>query len=180
MRIDGFLSLRRFELVDAVGPASAFDLLTLYQVADPADADFGSPAYLRHSASYTRPPAVVDGAVSFERTIYRRAEPWPEPTQPVGAAVLTASGGDAADAAPLRRMLTDAVGHPGVLAAYLLEPAQAGAGPALVIDAVDVATGAEALAQLVPDPGVRLALFRQVFPAAGVLLRDRVVDRPLP
>src|ERR1019366_7628684 len=50
MRIEGFLSLRRFELVEgsADGDAPEFGVLTLYQVASANDADFDTPSYARH------------------------------------------------------------------------------------------------------------------------------------
>ena len=72
MRIEGFLSLRRFELVSGVVAPGVTDyqLLTLYQVADPGDADFSTEAYQHHTATYTPPPDGVVGHIIFERGVF--------------------------------------------------------------------------------------------------------------
>lgn len=76
MRIEGFLSLRRFELVEGIaddgGPE--FGVLTLYQVAKSGDAAFDTPSYARHTATCTPPPPGVVDHIEFERAVYQRAE----------------------------------------------------------------------------------------------------------
>ena len=94
MRIEGFLSLRRFELVSGVVAPGITDyqLLTLYQVADPGDADFSTEAYQHHTATYTPPPDGVVGHIIFEREVFARAEAPAKATQPVGSAVVSLDG----------------------------------------------------------------------------------------
>ena len=97
MRIDGFLSLRRFELVGGTVEAGVteYRLLTLYQVADPGDADFSSPAYRRHTATYAPPPEGVTDGIAFERHVLRRRGVGSgRHTQPVGEACVSLVGTD--------------------------------------------------------------------------------------
>ncbi len=173
MRIEGFLGLRRFQLVDGVvddgGPP--FSTLTLYQIEEPSNADVDTPAYRHHSATYTPPPdGVVDG-ITFERTIYVRDEPGPGGTQPVGAACVTLVGSDGAWLDDAARAVRDL---PGVLHAYRVANAD---GAVLLVDVVDVDAGQVVLSTLRSQharPERRsVQLFRQVFPAEGVLVRDR-------
>jgi hypothetical protein len=175
MRIEGFLSLRRFELVEgaADGDTPEFRLLTLYQVAEPGDAAFDTPSYARHTASYAPPPPGVVDHITFERTVYERVRPGPTGTQPVGEFCVTLVGDDGRwleDAAGLATML------PGVLNAHRVANDARGA---LLVDVADVDAGRAVLAALgeVEHAGRRrsLQLFRQVFPPSGVLLRDRQV-----
>jgi hypothetical protein len=175
MRIDGFLSLRRFELVEGTtdGGTPEFRLLTLYQVAKAGDAAFDTPSYAAHTATYAPPPPGVVDHIAFERTVYERVDPGKATTQPVGEACVTLVG---EDGPWLAEALDVARAVPGVLGAYRV--AAHGAG-VLLADVVDVAAGRAALAALseVDHGGKRrsLQLFGQVFPARGVLVRDREV-----
>lgn len=173
MRIDGFLSLRRFQLVDGVvdndGPA--FSTLTLYQIEDAENANFSTPAYMHHSATYTPPPdGVVDG-ITFERTIYGREQPSPSDTQPVGAACVTLVGADGAWLDAAASAVRDT---PGFLNAYRVANDERAV---LFVDVDDVDAGRAVLAKLrtfgVGAERRSVQLFHQVFPAEGVLLRDR-------
>lgn len=173
MRIEGFLSLRRFELVEGHVEEGApeYPLLTLYQVEQAGDADFSTPSYAHHSATYTPPPpGVVDG-IRFERAVYERDVSSSERTQPVGRACITlvGSAGPWAGAAQAA-----ASGAPGVLNAYTVR------GDDRVVVLIDFEReedGRAAFADLaaLEHDGRRrsLQLFRQVFPPSGVLLRDR-------
>ncbi len=188
MRIDGFLSMRRFEQVDAVlAPGETeFRLLTLYQVAQPGDADFSTPAYARHLASYAPPPPGVAETTTYERTIFRRLVPSPG-SQPVGAAVVTllarAPADDAAVVPALEAVVTAAGRVAGFLGACVVGEEGSPGAPvarwAVIVDVEDVDSGRALLDAVSPlEVGGRrssLQLFRQVFPAAGVLLRDRQV-----
>jgi hypothetical protein len=174
MRIDGFLSLRRFELVDGFtdGDTPEFRLLTLYQVEKAGDADFSTPSYARHTATYTPPPEGVTDHITFERTVYERVAD-DGPTQPVGTACVTLVGEDGPwleKAADVARTV------PGVLNAYRVAGE---AGGVLLVDVDDVNAGHAVLSALAEvDHGGRrrsLQLFGQVFPARGVLCRDREV-----
>ncbi len=175
MRVEGFLSLRRFELVDGMtdGDTPEFRLLTLYQVAKPGDAAVDTPSYARHTATYTpAPPGIVD-RITFERTVYERVGTTDADTQPVGAACVTLVGEDGQWLEDAARV---AAAIPGVLNAHHVASDERGA---LLVDVEDVAAGRNALAALgsVDHGGRRrsLQLFRQVFPAHGVLLRERKV-----
>jgi hypothetical protein len=188
MRIDGFLSMRRFEqVVGVLAPGEEeFRLLTLYQVAEPGDADFSTPAYARHLASYAPAPPGVAETTTYERTILRRLAPSPG-SQPVGAAVVTLlvrtspSDGDVVPA--LEAVVTAARTVAGLLGACIAVEEGSHGSPvarwAVIIDVEDVHAGRAVLEALSPlDVGGRrssLQLFRQVFPKAGVLLRDRQV-----
>lgn len=173
MRIDGFLSLRRFQLVDGVvdGDAPVFGTLTLYQIEDAANADFSTPAYQHHSATYTPPPdGVVDG-ITFERTIYVRDARSTGDAQPVGTACITLVGA----AGPWLDEAADAVRDaPGLLNAYRVANDERAV---LFVDVEDVATGHAVLSTLRSATGGAprrsVQLFHQVFPAEGVLVRDR-------
>ena len=174
MRIDGFLSLRRFELVDGFtdGDTPEYRLLTLYQVAKAENADFSTPSYRQHTATYTPPPAGVTDHITFERTVYERVDASAD-TQPVGAACVTLVGEDGTwleEAAGVARGLS------GVLNAYRVAGE---AGGVLLVDVEDLTAGRAVLAALTNvDHGGRrrsLQLFAQVFPARGVLCRDREV-----
>ncbi len=175
MRIEGFLSLRRFELVDGSvdGDAPEFRLLTLYQVARPDDADFDTPSYARHTASYTPPPPGVVDDITFERAVYKRVGTSDAETQPVGGACVTLVGQDGPwleDASAAARST------PGVLGAHRVVGESRGV---LLVDVDDTAAGREVVAALgdVEHGGRRrsLQLFQQVFPARGVLVRDREI-----
>jgi hypothetical protein len=173
MRIDGFLSLRRFELVEGlVGDGVVeYPLLTLYQVEKAGDADFSTPSYAHHSATYTPPPpGVVDG-IEFERAVYERDDVSGARTQPVGSACVTLIGTPGPWIADAQ---SDASRSPGVLNSYVVTGDERSV---LLIDVEDEHQGRELFARLAPldHAGGRrsLQLFRQVFPAAGVLLRDR-------
>jgi hypothetical protein len=179
MRIDGFLSLRRFELVDGITEPGAHEyrLLTLYQVNDPGDADFSTPAYQQHTATYAPPPDGVTDGIEFERHVLRRrGDPPNGATQPVGRACVSLVG---VDGPWLADAVSVATGCDGALNAYVAD------GDAFAVLLVDVETaeqGAAVLSALsgVPHGGSRrsLQLFAQVFPNAGVLVRDRVVVAP--
>jgi hypothetical protein len=175
MRIEGFLSLRRFELVDGVtdGNRPEFRLLTLYEVAEPGDAAYDTPSYARHTATYTPPPPGIVDRITFERSVYERVGSSDAATQRVGGACVTLLGEDGQwleDAAGMARAV------PGVLDVHR---AAGEAGGVLLADVEDVAAGRDVLDALgeVEHGGRRhsVQLFRQVFPARGVLLRDREV-----
>jgi hypothetical protein len=175
MRIEGFLSLRRFELVEGStdGDQPEFRVLTLYQVANPDDADFNTPSYARHTATYTPPPPGVVDHITFERAIYKRVGISDGDTQTVGRACVTLMGQDGPwleDAAAVGRA------GPGVLGVHRVVGESGGV---LLVDVDDIAAGRAVLAALgqVKHGGQRrsLQLFQQVFPARGVLMRDREV-----
>jgi hypothetical protein len=91
------LSLGRFELVDgSVEPGvTEYRLLTLYQVADPGDADFSTPSYRQHTATYAPPPEGVTDGIAFERHVLRRRGVRSgRHTQPVGEACISLVGAD--------------------------------------------------------------------------------------
>lgn len=176
MRIEGFLSLRRFELVKgAVAPGvKEFRLLTLYQVADAENADFSTPAYQHHTATYTPPPPGVTDGIEFERHVLTRAEPpAPGDTQPVGEVCVTVVG---EPGAWLDEIASVARGCRGVLQAHRVDGEDRSI---LLVDIERAADGEAVLAALdtVPHAGQRrsLQLFAQVFPDRGVLVRDRQV-----
>lgn len=173
MRIEGFLSLRRFELVDGMtdGDAPEFRLLTLYQVERAGDADFSTPSYARHTATYTPPPPGVTDHITFERTVYERVGGRGSGTQPVGSALVTLVGADG-------EWLDDAAARVAGRAGVLNTHRVAGeAGGVLLVDVTDVDAGRPVLAALreVDGGGRRrsVQLFGQVFPERGVLVRDR-------
>lgn len=174
MRIEGFLSLRRFDLVDGrMAPGmKRYELLTFYQVADSSAADFTTPAYRQHTATYVRPPESVDGNIDFQRSIYDRAEIPADRTQRVGNAMIT-----------IRNYQRDTHGHPrypevpagDVLSAYGIH----GEGMSgLVINCSELSGAERIYADILHGGGAgtdnaTVQLFRQIFPARGVLLRDR-------
>jgi hypothetical protein len=173
MRIDGFLSLRRFELVEGLVEDGVveYPLLTLYQVERSEDADFSTPSYAHHSATYTPPPpGVVDG-IQFERAVYERDGGSGAGTQPVGSACITLIGTPGPWIADVQ---SNASRSPGVLNSYVVTGDERSV---LLIDVELEQQGRELFARLAPldHAGRRrsLQLFRQVFPATGVLLRDR-------
>jgi hypothetical protein len=177
MRIDGFLSLRRFELVaGSTAPGTPeFGLLTLYQVESPECAAFDTPAYARHTATYTPPPPGVTDGITYERTIYQRTTAPTSSTQPVGQACVSLTGrsGPWLDAAMKRT-----ADLPGVLNSYAVTADDRTQDRvALLVDVDDVASGRDALAALtdLDHGGQRQAaqLFEQVFPSDGILVRDR-------
>src|SRR5687768_16366801 len=90
MRIEGFLSLRRFELVTGVVAAGVpeYQLLTLYQVTDPGNADFSTDSYRQHTATYTPPPDGMVDHIIFEREVFTRVEDAGGRAQPVGSACV--------------------------------------------------------------------------------------------
>ena len=94
MRIEGFLSLRRFELVAGVVAADVpdYQLLTLYQVTDPGNADFTTESYRQHTATYTPPPDGVVDHITFEREVFTRVVDSRGQTQPVGSACVCIDG----------------------------------------------------------------------------------------
>lgn len=174
MRIEGFLSLRRFDLVDGrMAPGmKRYELLTFYQVADSSAADFTTPAYRQHTATYVRPPESVDGNIDFQRSIYDRAEIPADRTQRVGNAMIT-----------IRNYQRDTHGRPrypevpagDVLSAYGIH----GEGMSgLVINCSELSGAERIYADILHGGGAgtdnaTVQLFRQIFPARGVLLRDR-------
>ncbi len=172
MRIEGFLSLRRFELVEGIaddgGPE--FGVLTLYQVAKSGDAAFDTPSYAHHTATYTPPPPGVVDHIEFERAVYERAESTGGATQPVGEACITLVG---EDGPWLQDAVEIALATPGVLGAHRVIGETRGV---TLVDVVDVPAGRAAFAALrEAGHGVgrrSLQLFRQVFPERGVLVRD--------
>ena len=174
MRIEGFLSLRRFELVTGVVATGVpdYQLLTLYQVRDPGDADFSTEAYQHHTATYTPPPDGVVGHIVFEREVFARSSAPTSATQPVGAACVCLDGSpgawlDQAAAAASAR---------GALNAQRLDGDDHGL---LIIDVESVDSGHAiftALKGATDEAGFRaLRLFEQVYPVRGVLVRDREV-----
>ena len=178
MRIEGFLSLRRFELIAGVVAAGVPDyrLLTLYQVAEPDNADFSTESYRQHTATYTPPPDGVVDHITFEREIFTRVESNGGPTQPVGSACVCIDGTSGSwldHAATLTRA------HGGALNAQRLVADDHGL---LLVDVETVDGGHGLFAALkgaTDDVGFRaLRLFEQVFPRRGVLVRDRVVIAP--
>jgi hypothetical protein len=179
MRIEGFLSLRRFELEagSVETGVTEYRLLTLYQIAEPEAADFSTPAYRHHTATYVPPPpGVVDG-IEFERHILvRRADDAVSGTQPVGEACISLTGAPGAwldDAATLARR------GDGVLSAYRVD---GGDMSVLLVDLDSRRDGPAVLSALdgVDHGGARrsLQLFAQVYPQAGVLGRDRTIISP--
>jgi hypothetical protein len=172
MRIEGFLSLRRFELVEGVtdGDTTEFRLLTLYQVAEAGNADFSTPSYAQHTATYTPPPDGVTDHITFERTVYERVGARTADSQPVGAACVTLVGEDGDWLAEAAAAVT---GRPGVLNAHRVAGE---AGGVLLVDVEDVDAGRAALAVVAGvDHGGRrrsAQLFAQVYPSSGVLVRD--------
>jgi hypothetical protein len=178
MRIDGFLSLRRFELVAGVVAAGVPDyrLLTLYQVAEPDNADFSTESYRQHTATYTPPPDGVVDHITFEREIFTRVESNGGPTQPVGSACVCIDG---TSGAWLDHATALARTHGGALNAQRLV---AGDHGLLLVDVETVDEGHGLFAALkgaTDDVGFRaLRLFEQVYPRRGVLVRDRVVIAP--
>jgi hypothetical protein len=179
MRIDGFLSLRRFELVEGhgAGDVTRYPLLTLYQVEKVGDADFNTPSYAHHSATYTPPPpGVVDG-IEFERTVYEREDVSGARTQPVGAVCITVLSPTATATTEARAIASRS---PGVLNAYVVKDDQRSV---LLIDVEHEHEGRALFAELAQadSRGERsVHLFRQVFPPDGVLLRDREIRREAP
>jgi hypothetical protein len=178
MRIDGFLSLRRFELVDgSVEPGEReYRLLTLYQVADAGDADFSTPAYQQHTATYAPPPEGVTDGIEYERHVLRRREHTDRASQPVGDACISVVG---VDGPWLKDAAARAAGCDGTLNAYVVDGDDCAV---LLVDVESREQGAAVLSALsdVPHGGCRrsLQLFAQVFPRTGVLARDRVVVPP--
>lgn len=174
MRIPGFLSLRRFRLIDGTteGGGPEYRLLTLYQVEDAAAADMTTPAYEAHTASYTPPPPGVTDHIIFERTVYDRRISGGS-TQTVGAAMVSLGGEDGAWLDHAEASLP-ALG--GVLSTTRL---QGDAGAVLLVDVADVDTGLAVLDGLsgIDHRGQRrwAHLFEQVFPETGVLARDRML-----
>jgi hypothetical protein len=175
MQVDGFLSLRRLELVEGTtdGDMPEFRVLTMYQLAKPGDAAPDSPSYARHNATSVPPPAGMFDHVTFERTVYERVGSTDAETVPVGAACVSIVGEEGPwleDAAHV------AAATPGVLSTSHLATDERGA---LLVDVDDVTAGRVVLAALdAVDHGGRrrsLQLFRQVFPGHGVLLRDRQI-----
>lgn len=181
MRIDGFLSLRRFELVTGtVEPGvTQYRLLTLYQITDPGVADFSTPAYQQHTATYTPAPAGVTDGIEFERHIMRRRNADDaRTTQPVGEACVSLVGAPG----PWLELAADAtVGLPGVLNAHVVDGDDRSV---LLVDVKSRTQGDDVLTALsaAEHDGRRqsLQLFEQVFPRAGVLGRDRNVIAPRP
>jgi hypothetical protein len=178
MRIEGFLSLRRFELVTGIVAPGVTDyqLLTLYQVADPGDADFSTEAYQHHTATYTPPPDGVVGHIVFEREVFTRAEAADQPTQPVGTACVCIDG----TAGPwLDQAVAVAGAQPGTLNVQLLENDDHGL---VIVDVETVDDGHaifSAFKRFADKAGFgALRLFEQVYPERGVLVRDRAVVAP--
>lgn len=175
MRVDGFISLRRFDLVEGVARPDRVHhrLLTLYQVRSAGDADFTTESYARHTATYTQPPSSVEGNVAFERQIYERTEPGDGGEQPVGEAciTLTAPRGFSTDAAASLAATAD-----GFLNAYQVRSDDE---VVLIVDCESVGAAAALYRQLQDRSSLEeiysLGLFRQSFPRAGVLLRDQVI-----
>lgn len=177
MRIEGFLSLRRFELVSGVvAPGvTEYQLLTLYQVADPGDADFSTEAYQHHTATYTPPPDGVVGHIIFEREVFARAEAPATARQPVGSAVVCLDGtagswlGAAAEAARTY----------GALNVQQFTNDDHGL---VIVDVESVDDGNkifDTLKSVTDDANFRaLRLFEQVYPERGVLTRDREIAAP--
>jgi hypothetical protein len=179
MRIEGFLSLRRFELVTGIVAAGVPDhqLLTLYQVTEPDNADFSTESYRQHTATYTPPPDGVVDHITFEREVFARVDDDNRGnTQPVGRACVCIDGttGDWLDHAS-----TTARAHAGVLNTQRLARDDHGL---VIIDVETVDDGHAVFAALkgtTDDAGFRaLRLFEQVYPQYGVLVRDRVVIAP--
>lgn len=173
MRVDGFLSMRRFVLLDgsSADGVADFDLLTLYQVEQSEHADFSTPSYARHSASYTPPPPGVVDHITFERTVYERADVPDSTTQPVGGACVALVG----EEGPWLSAAADASAVlPGFLNAYRVSNTERSL---LLVDVENDEAGRAVLAATaaIDHHGARqsVRLFTQVFPATGVLLRDR-------
>lgn len=173
MRIEGFLSLRRFELMDAwMAPnTKRYEILTFYQVADCTAADFTTPAYLQHTATYVRPPESVDGNIEFERSIYERSEVPAGKTQKVGNAMITIRNYQAG-ANGQRPCLRIPMGD--ILSAYGIRDERMSG---LVINCGEFQEARRIYEDILNDEaGIdnsTIQLFRQIFPARGVLLRDR-------
>jgi hypothetical protein len=173
MRINGFLSLRRFQLLDGLIDIDVpeFPILTLYQIEKAGDADFNTPSYAHHSATYTPPPAGVVDGITFERTVYEREEETGVHTQPVGGACVTLVGVDGPWLAAAGAAASNVAGF---LNAYRVANVERAV---LLVDVEDEAAGRDVLATLTTvDHGAKrhsLQLFTQVFPTTGVLLRDR-------
>ena len=178
MRIEGFLSLRRFELVTGIVAAGVTDyqLLTLYQVTEPVNADFSTEAYQHHTATYTPPPDGVVGHIVFEREVFARPSPPTSATQPVGNACVCLDG---APAAWLDQAAASARAHGGALNVQQLTGDDHGL---VIVDVETVDDGHAVFAALkgaTDDEGFRaLRLFEQVYPERGVLVRDRAVIAP--
>lgn len=177
MRIEGFLSLRRFELVTGVVAAGVpdYQLLTLYQVRDPGDADFSTEAYRHHTATYTPPPDGVVGHIVFEREVFARPAAPTSATQPVGSACVCLDG---LPGAWLDQAAVTASAH-GALKAQRLDGDSHGL---VIIDAETVDDAHVVFAALKDatdaDEFRALRLFEQVYPERGVLVRDREVVAP--
>lgn len=179
MRIEGFLSLRRFELVTGtVEPGvTQYRLLTLYQIADRGVADFSTPAYQQHTATYTPAPEGVTDGIEFERHVMRRRQAVAgRTTQPVGEACVSLVG----SAGPwIEHAANASVGLPGVLNAHLVDGDDRSA---LLVDVESSTQGADVLSMLsnMEHGGQRqsVQLMAQVFPRVGVLGRDRHVISP--
>jgi hypothetical protein len=184
MRVDGFLSLRRFERLEVVGDeAEGFPLLTLYQVEDATAADPSGPSYTKHTESYSPAPPEVLDAITYERTVYARVAPAAAATQPVGRALVSVRSA-APDArgwldGPVTTAVTDG---PGVLGVSGYRVAGDAGGQLLLVDVEDEEAGRKVLAGLAglerAAGATTLELFGQVFPAAGVLVRDRRFVEP--
>lgn len=173
MRIEGFLSLRRFEEIDGRvrNGHPRFSLLTRYQVEHPENANFDTPSYRRHSATYAPAPDGVTDQIEFERTVYTRVNGPTSGTQSVGEACASLLGAEG-------RWLDEAArafaGRDDVLGVTRLRAEDRGA----VLIEIDRSASAarvmhEVEAHVDPDAFVSLQTFRQVFPKSGVLLRDR-------
>ena len=178
MRIEGFLSLRRFELVAGVVATGVTDyqLLTLYQVTEPGDADFSTEAYQHHTATYTPPPDGVVGHIIFEREVFTRTEASNRQTQPVGSACVCLDG---APGVWFDHIAALAHSHGCALNVQQLEGDD---HSLLIVDVETVNDGHTVFAALkgaTDEAGFRaLRLFEQIYPDRGVLLRDRVVVAP--
>lgn len=174
MRIEGFLSMRRLETVAShMAPGmKRHELLTLYQVIDASAADFTTPAYMRHTETYVRPPSGVAGNIDFQRSIYLRVPPVVDTTQRIGRAMITIrTYGSDANSGPDQ----PAMPQGDILSAYRIRDASM-AG--LVINCIDLSEGQKVYDQILAAEHTvansSVQLFSQAFPARGVLLRDRV------
>lgn len=174
MRIKGFLSMRRFGLVEAsMAPAAkSYRILTFYQIADSSAADFSTPEYRQHTTTYVRPPAGVEGNIDFQRTIYERSDVPEQDVQAVGGALVAIRSypcGETKKRPPHPRC------PPGnVLSVYRIhDDSTAG----LIINCEDLASARAIYRSALDDSELvscsTVQLYEQVFPERGALLRDR-------
>lgn len=173
MRIEGFLSLRRFKLIDdRMAPGmKRHELLTFYQVVDGTAADFTTPAYRQHTATYVRPPESVDGNIEFQRSIYERSEAPVSKTQKIGNAMIAIRN--------YQNVANERPHHPkvpvgSILSAYRIHDERMSG---LVINCGGLQDAKKMYTKILDD-GADIAnssvqLFQQIFPTRGVLLRNR-------